>query len=78
MLMNDKIIFDCYYSINSSQTKEMMAHYILQLHQIFIGVKAFILMLVPGGVQLLNISTCFAWRSVMRISKSHVLTARAH
>ena len=30
MLMNDKIIFACYYCINSAQTKEIMVHYILQ------------------------------------------------
>ena len=45
------------YCINSTQTKEMMAHYILQPRHILIRVKAFIHMLVPGGVQLLNIST---------------------
>ena len=78
MLMNDKIIFDCYYCINTAQTKEMMVHYISQPRHIFIGVKAFILMLVPGRVQLLNISTCFAWRPVTSISKSHVLTEPAH
>ena len=49
MLLNDKIIFDSYYCINSAQTKEIMVHYILQPHHIFIR----ILMLVPGGFQLL-------------------------
>ena len=35
-------------------------------------------MLVPGGLQFLIISTCFAWcPPVTSISKSHVLTARA-
>ena len=76
--MNDKIIFDCYYCINSSETKEIMAHYILQPHHIFIRVKAFVVMLVPGGLQFLIISTCFAWRPVTSIRKSHVLTARTH
>ena len=47
MLMNDKIIFDCYYFINSAQMKEIMLHFILQPHHIFIWVKVFILMLVP-------------------------------
>ena len=77
MLMNDKIIFDHYYCINSVQTKEIMVHYILQPHHIFIRVKAFIFMLVPGRLQFLIISTCFAWRPVTSISKSHVLTACA-
>ena len=76
MLMNDKIIFDRYYCINSAETKEKrcrnernMVHYILQPHHIFIR--------VPGELQFLITSTCFAWRPVMSISKSHVLTAHA-
>ena len=77
MLMNDKIIFDRYYCINSAQTKEIIVHYILQPHHIFICVKDFILILVPG-LQLLIISMCFAWHPVTSINKSHVLTARAH
>ena len=82
MLMNDKIIFDRYYCINSAETKEIrcrnernVVHYILQPDHIFIRVKAFVLMLVRGGLQLLITSTCFAWRLVTSISKSHVLTA---
>ena len=50
MLMNDKIIFECYYCINSAETKEIrcrnernIVHYILQPHYIFIRVKAFVL-----------------------------------
>ena len=77
MLMNDKIIFDRYYCINSAETKEIrsrnernMVHYILQPHHIFI-------MLVPGGLQFLITSTYFAWCPVTSISKSHVLTACA-
>ena len=84
MLMNDKIIFDRYYCIHSAETKEIRCrkerntvHYILQPHHIFIRVKAFVFMLVPGRLQFLITSTCFAWRPVMSISKSHVLTARA-
>ena len=77
MLMNDKIIFDRYNCMNSAETEEMMVHYILQPHHIFIRVKPFVFMLVPGGLQFLIISTCFAWRPVTSISKSHVLTARA-
>ena len=73
MSMNDKIIFDRYYCINSAETKEIMVHYILQPHHILIRV----FMLIPGGLQFLIISTCFAWRLVMSISKSHVLTACA-
>ena len=77
MLMYDKIIFDRYYCINTTtQTKEIMVHYILQPHHIFIRVKAFI-MLVPGGLQFLIVKTGFAWRPVTSISKSHVSTARA-
>ena len=78
MLMNDKIIFDRYYCINSAQTKEIMVHYVLQPHHMFISVKAFIFMLVLDGLQFLIISTCFSWRRVTSISKSHALTAHAH
>ena len=53
MLMDDKIIFDRYYCINSAQTKEIMVYRILQPHHIFIHVKVFILMLVPGELLLL-------------------------
>ena len=84
MLMNDKIIFDRYFCINSAETKEIrcrnernMVHYILQPHHIFIRVKALVFMLVPGGLEFLISSTCFAWRPVTSISKSHVSTARA-
>ena len=41
MLMNDKIIFDSYYCINSTKTKEIMVHYILQRRHIFMHVKSF-------------------------------------
>ena len=78
MVMNDKIIFYRYYCINAVQIKEKTVHYISQPHYIFICVKVFILMLVPGGHQLLIISMCFAWRPVTSIDKSHVLTACAH
>ena len=54
-----------------------MVHYILQPHHIFIHVKAFVFMLVPGGLQFLITSTCFAWSPVTSTSKSHVLTACA-
>ena len=50
MSMNDKIIFDSYYCINSAITEP---------HHVFICVKVFILMLVPGGLQLLIISMFF-------------------
>ena len=50
MLMNDKIIFDRYYCINSAETEEIrcrnernVVHYILQPHHIFMRVKAFVL-----------------------------------
>ena len=43
MIMKDKIIFDRYYCINSAQTKEIMVHYILQPHHIYIRIKAFVL-----------------------------------
>ena len=78
MLMDDKIIFDRYYCINSAETKEIMVDYILEPHHIFICVKAFVFMRVPDGLQFLIISMCFAWRPVASICKSHVLTARAH
>ena len=77
MLMNDKIIFDRYYCINSAQRKEIMVHYILLPHHIFICIKTFIFILIPGGLQFLIISTCFARRPVTSISKSHVSTAHA-
>ena len=76
MLLNDKIIFDRYYCINSAETKEIIVHSILQPHHIFIRVEAFVFMLVPGGLQFLIISTCFVWCPVKSISKSQVLTAR--
>ena len=78
MLMNDKIIFDRYYCINSAQTKEIMLQFILQPDQFFfIRVKAFIFMRVLGRLLFLFISMCFAWCRVMSISKSHILTAHA-
>ena len=67
MLMNDKIMFDRYYCINSAERKEMMVHNILKPHHIFIPVKAFVFMLFPGGLQILIISMCFAWRPVTSI-----------
>ena len=75
MLMNDKIIFYRFYCINSAEMKEIMIHYILQPHHIFIRVKAFVFMLVLGGLQFLIISTYFAWRPVTSISKSHVINS---
>ena len=57
MIMNDKNIFDRYCCINSAETKEIMAHCILQPHHIFIRVIAIVGMLVPGGLQFLIIST---------------------
>ena len=86
MLMNGKIIFDRYDCINSAETEEIrcrnernMVHHILQPHHIFIRLKAFVFMLVPGRLQFLITSTksCFAWRPITSISKSHVLTACA-
>ena len=74
MVMNDKIMFYRYYCINSTRTKEIMVHY-----NIFIRIKVFFLILFPGGLQFLIISTCFAWRSVKSmLNKSHVLTTRAN
>ena len=70
--MNDKIIFDRYYCINSAETKEIMVHSILQTHHILLRIKAFVFMLIPGGLQFLIISTSFAWRPVTSISKSRV------
>ena len=61
MLMNEKIIFDRYYCINFAETKEIMVQYILQPHNIFIHVKAFVFMLVLGGLQFLIISTSRGW-----------------
>ena len=55
-----------------------MVYYISQPHHVFIRIKAFLLMLVTGGLQLLIISISFAWRPVMSINKSHVLTAHVH
>ena len=56
MLMDDKSISDRYYCIKkklqtkSAETKEIMVQYILQPHRLFIHVKAFVFMLVPGGL----------------------------
>ena len=77
MLMNDKIIFDRYYCVNSAKTKEIMLHYILQPHHIFIHIKAFVFLCsFQADFSFLIISMCFAWRLVTSISKSYVLTAR--
>ena len=72
MLMNGKIVFDRYYCINSAEMKEIMVHYIIQPHHIFIRIKAFDFMLVPGGLQFLIINTCFAWHPVTSISRSQI------
>ena len=77
MLMNDKIISDRYYCINSTETKNIMVHYTLQPHHIFIRVKAFVFMLILGRLQFLIISTCFVWGPVTSINESNVLTACA-
>ena len=66
--VNDKIIFDCYYCINSSRKKEVTMHYILQPHHFFMSIKVFILMLIGCGFQLLIISMCFAWGTVTSIN----------
>ena len=78
MLMNDEIIFDRYYCINSAQTKEIMGLHILQPHHISIRLKVFILMLVPGGLQLPIISMCFAWCSVTSINQRTNGPVNAH
>ena len=70
--MNGKIIFDCCYCINSAETKEIMVHFILQPHHIFIRVKAFV-----GRTSGSYYQHVLAWHPVTSISKSHVLTARA-
>ena len=46
-----------------------MEHFtcILKPHYIFMRVKVFTLMLVPGGLKLLVFSTCFAWRPIKAI-----------
>ena len=62
----------------SAVSKEITVHYSLQPRHIFIRIKAFIIMPVPGGLQLLIISTCFAWRRVTSINKCSVLTAHTH
>ena len=70
MSMIDKIIFDRYYCINSALKKDLLVHFIVQRRHL--RLKAFILMLIPGGVQLLVINMCFAPGN-----KPGVLTARA-
>ena len=75
MLLNDIIIFDYYYSINSAKRKEIMVHFFIQPRHIFIRIKAFILI---GGLQILIISTSFAWRLVSSMIKCCVLTACGH
>ena len=74
MLMNDKIIFDRYYCINSAETKKKrcrnernMVHYILQPHHIFIRVKAFVFMLVPGGL----VCACAKWKVAKIKAEAH-------
>ena len=84
MFMNDKIIFDRYYCINSAETKEIRCRNEKKYGALYFTAsshfhmhKAFVFMLVPGGLQFLITSTCFAWCPVTSISKSHVLTACA-
>ena len=72
-VMDDKIIFDSYYCINSAQNERNNdALYFTASSHFHTRI-----MLVTGGLQFLIISTCFAWRPVTSISKSHVLTAGA-
>ena len=54
--MNDKIVFDRYYCINSAKTKEIIVHYILQAYLIFMRIKACIPKFIMGGIQILIIS----------------------
>ena len=61
----------------TAKTKEITVHYILQPHHVYICAEVFILVLVPGGLQLLIISTCFVWYPVTSINESHALIARA-
>ena len=63
MLMNDEIIFDHYYCIKYAEMKEIMVHYILQPHYIFIRIKAFVFMLVPVRLQFLILACALhgAW-----------------
>ena len=77
MLMNDKIVFDRHYCINSAKTKEIMVHFILHSCHIFICIKSFILMLIQGRLQILIISMSFGWPPVSSIIKCHVLIACA-
>ena len=74
MLMNDEIIFDLCTHERNTCTGALY----LTASSHFIRVKDVIFMFVPGGLRLLIISTCFAWRPVTSINKSHVLTACAH
>ena len=79
MLMNDKIMFDCYYCISFSKTKEKMVHYILWPRHIFMYFKAFRLKACFRTTSVLIISTCLnAWHQVSSINKRCVLTATAH
>ena len=39
MLMNDKILFDCSYCVNSAKKKEIMMRLILKPRHVFIRVK---------------------------------------
>ena len=58
MLMNDKIMFDRYYCINSAnhcKNKKTLAHYILLPHHIFLREYTFKKMHDSGTVQILII-----------------------
>ena len=56
----DKIISDRYYCINSTQTKGIMVHYILQPHHIFIHVKVLILCSFLADLSF-SLLPCSAW-----------------
>ena len=76
MLINDNIIFDRYYCINSAETKEIMVHYILQPYHILNTRKSFRFYAHSRRTTILIYSKCLAWRLVSSISKT-VLTVRA-
>ena len=76
MLMNDKIIFDRYYLHKFCETNNGALYITASSH--LYARKGFHSYACSGRISVNYLSTCFAWRPLTSINKSHVLTARAH
>ena len=82
MLMDDKVMFDCYYCINSAkhcQNEENIGALYFIIHHIFLREYAFKkICMIRGPVQILIILHVLCVGPVTSIIKSRALTARTH